>query len=195
MVTILLPASFEPVSYSSGIFVRRICTTGSEAIEALATQSVIFCPSLEALKSSIGPNFWSNQQKAKQQQQQRSLTTTANGATVSTATVVICPSTTQTFRVQQATMATANTLIQPRENDVLCGKTRECLVHKGSAEFRYLIESYCERYKKAEDKYSKMALTREIYHRVSQKARFLRYRQKDGTWEELSPAVARDKVS
>lgn len=84
--------------------------------------------------------------------------------------------------------------IVPNENDVLCGKTRQCLVHHGSVQFRYLIESYTERYEKAEDKYSKMSLTREIYNRVSQTARFLRYNQKVGGWEELTAAVARDKV-
>lgn len=87
----------------------------------------------------------------------------------------------------------AKPMIVPRDEDVLCGKTRQCLVHKGSVQFRHLIESYCERYKKAEDKYNKMALTREIYFRVSQNARFLR-NTKEGLWEELSPAVARDKV-
>lgn len=89
----------------------------------------------------------------------------------------------------------ARPMIIPRDNDILCGKTRQCLVHKGSVQFRYLIESYCERYKQAEDKYSKMALTREIYFKVSQSARFLRFNQKEGAWEELTPPVARDKVS
>ena len=67
-------------------------------------------------------------------------------------------------------------------------------IRRGSVQFRHLIESYSERYKQAEDKYSKMALTREIYFRVSQNSRFLRFNEKEEEWEELSPAVARDKV-
>jgi hypothetical protein len=40
-----------------------------------------------------------------------------------------------------------------------------------------------------------MTITREIYDKMIETARFLKYNEKDNAWEELSPTAARDKVS
>ncbi|CAB9515313.1 expressed unknown protein [Seminavis robusta] len=92
------------------------------------------------------------------------------------------------------TRHSAGSLVEPRPLDVLCGKTRECLVHPGSIRFRKVIESYADRYDRSEGKFSKTELTRDIYIEISQTSRFLKYNKVAGGWQELAHSVARDKI-
>lgn len=85
-------------------------------------------------------------------------------------------------------------LAQPGEDDILCGKDRACALHKGSQRFRAVIDSYRATYSKAVTKYDKMCITKEIYEVLSQKARFLKYNDKDKLWEEITPLQGRDKI-
>jgi hypothetical protein len=85
-------------------------------------------------------------------------------------------------------------LAQPGEDDILCGKDRACALHKGSQRFRAVIDSYRATYSKAVTKYDKMCITKEIYEVLSQKARFLKFNEKEKLWEEITPLQGRDKI-
>ena len=45
---------------------------------------------------------------------------------------------------------------EPSHLDILCGKTKACMLHAGTKRFRLVIESYRERYAQALTKYDKM---------------------------------------
>ena len=85
---------------------------------------------------------------------------------------------------------------EPTSLDVLCGKTKECMVHAGTKRFRFIIESYRASYDQAATKFDKMTVTLTIFDLVkSTSSRFLKYNKAEGAWEELSSKAARDKVS
>jgi hypothetical protein len=48
---------------------------------------------------------------------------------------------------------------RPLEDDVLCGKNKECLEHPGSKSFREVVDRYVERYQQADSKVRKMRLS------------------------------------
>lgn len=84
--------------------------------------------------------------------------------------------------------------IQPAVNDILCGKSKECIHHPGSKNFRSIIESYSAKYQQAMTKFEKMTITREIYEMIIEKSRFLKLNEETQTWEEISSESARDKI-
>ncbi|CAB9529166.1 expressed unknown protein [Seminavis robusta] len=83
--------------------------------------------------------------------------------------------------------------IEPRPEDVLCGKDKHCVHAPGSIRFRSIIESYRERYASSLTKFDKMTITKEIYETLRQTSRFLKFNPKEKVWEEISPMAARDK--
>ena len=84
--------------------------------------------------------------------------------------------------------------IIPTDSDVLCGKDKFCLSHRGSRKFRDLIDTYVANYLTCKSKFEKMTITREIYEVVNQTSRFLRFNETDQAWEEISAMAARDKI-
>lgn len=81
------------------------------------------------------------------------------------------------------------------DDDVLCGKNKECLEHPGSKSFREVVDRYVERYQQADSKYMKMEITKEIYQHLSQQSsRFLKFNSKTGMWQELTSSAVRDKI-
>ena len=82
---------------------------------------------------------------------------------------------------------TGNNFIQePTDNDILCGKSRDCLSHIGSRRYRAYISRYIDSYSEAQTKYEKMTITKEIYANLSPTCRFLRYNKNRRMWEEVS---------
>ena len=86
------------------------------------------------------------------------------------------------------------TMIIPNDQDILCGKSRDCLQSPGSIKFRIFIDTYTDRYVNSTTKYAKMTITKEIYEKVSQKSRFLKFNEKENIWEEISVMAGRDKI-
>ena len=84
--------------------------------------------------------------------------------------------------------------IVPNDNDILCGKSRECLAAPGSVKFRTFIDTYTDRYCAASTKYAKMTITKEIYEKVSLESRFLKFNEEENLWEEISVMAGRDKI-
>lgn len=90
---------------------------------------------------------------------------------------------------------TKNFIAEPLQWDILCGKTKECIVHTGSKRFRSVIEAYKHLYIQALTKFDKMKVTKGIYELLTRaNSRFLRYNEAQSSWEELSVLAARDKV-
>ena len=86
------------------------------------------------------------------------------------------------------------TMIFPNDHDILCGKSRDCLQSPGSIKFRTFIDTYTDRYVSSTTKYAKMTITKEIYEKVSQNSRFLKFNEKENIWEEISVMAGRDKI-
>ncbi len=88
---------------------------------------------------------------------------------------------------------------QPALNDVLCGKDKTYGIHPGNQRFREMIESFVEVYKGNHSKQDKMKITRTIVVVMKQRynTRFIKRVKWNGTdmWEQISDAIARDKVS
>ena len=85
-------------------------------------------------------------------------------------------------------------MIVPTDQDILCGKSRDCLQSPGSISFRNFIDTYTDRYVNSSTKYAKMTITKEIYEKVSQTSRFLKFNEKEKIWEEISIMAGRDKI-
>jgi len=83
----------------------------------------------------------------------------------------------------------------PREEDVLCGKEKHCIIHPGTRNYRRFIDAYQPRYRAANSKQNRMEITKEIVLTIGQNARFLRYNKELNAYEELSHLEARDKTS
>lgn len=83
----------------------------------------------------------------------------------------------------------------PREEDVLCGKEKHCIIHPGTRNYRRFIDAYQPRYRAANSKQSRMEITKAIVTTIGQNARFLRYNKELNAYEELSHLEARDKTS
>lgn len=95
-----------------------------------------------------------------------------------------------------ASTAICEVIAKPTQNDILCGKEKQCLRHPGSRRFREVIESYHERYRNTNRKGDKMNLTKEILAALSRSsARFLKFNNEANGWEELTEIAARDKIS
>ena len=93
---------------------------------------------------------------------------------------------------------TKELIMETRPEDILCGKEKHCVSHRGSLNFRLVIDQYAAKYAEAITKQEKMNVTKEIYDMLgSQNARFLKFNAKSKTkgWEELSSLLARDKIS
>ncbi len=85
-------------------------------------------------------------------------------------------------------------MITPTEEDVLCGKNKDCVNYPGSVRLREVVESYAHRYLHASNKFEKMEITKAIYDKVKETSRFLKYNEAEGIWEEISMMAARDKI-
>jgi len=95
---------------------------------------------------------------------------------------------------KKARSSSSNLIHDPGQWDILCGKTKSCMMHPGTQRFRMVIESYRERYAEALTKYDKMTVTKEIYEALQvASSRFLKWTSKENAWEELTPMAARDK--
>lgn len=98
--------------------------------------------------------------------------------------------------MMRASTSTKDEIIDPSDDDILCGKSKSCVNHVGSRRYREYVDTFTERYLQATTKQQKMMITREIYDTLkSRKCRFLRFNKSRATWEEIGPAVARDKIS
>ena len=85
-------------------------------------------------------------------------------------------------------------MISPTDDDVLCGKNKDCVNFPGSVRFREIVDSYAQRYSTASSKFEKMAITKTIYEQVIKTSRFLKYNEGEGAWEEINMMAARDKI-
>ena len=85
-------------------------------------------------------------------------------------------------------------MIAPTEDDVLCGKNKDCVNFPGSVRFREIVDAYAHRYATASSKFEKMVITKTIYDKVIRTSRFLKYNEKEEVWEEISMMAARDKI-
>merc|ERR1711957_793309 len=84
----------------------------------------------------------------------------------------------------------------PTECDILCGQSRICASHVGNKRFQAVLDMYAARYDNATSKQEKMMGTKEIVACIhNSSGRFLKYKNDDGMWEEISNVAARDKVS
>merc|ERR1712194_739036 len=84
----------------------------------------------------------------------------------------------------------------PTECDILCGQSRICASHVGNKRFQAVLDTYTARYDKATSKQEKMMTTKEIVGYIHNLGgRFLKFKNNDGMWEEISNVAARDKVS
>lgn len=83
----------------------------------------------------------------------------------------------------------------PTDNDILCGKGKECNTSPGSQRYRRVIDSYRRRYANALTRHDKMEITLEIYELLRKtNSRFLKHNKSEKAWEEISFLVARDKI-
>ena len=83
----------------------------------------------------------------------------------------------------------------PTDNDILCGKGKECNTSPGSQRYRLVIDSYRRRYANALTRHDKMEITLEIYELLRKtNSRFLKHNKSEKAWEEISFLVARDKI-
>jgi len=85
----------------------------------------------------------------------------------------------------------------PTECDILCGQSRICSTHVGNKRFQAVLDTYTTRYDNATSKHEKMMTTKEIVACIHNNSggRFLKLKNTDGMWEEISNVAARDKVS
>jgi len=87
--------------------------------------------------------------------------------------------------------------IEPRDNDVLCGRGGSINTHPGNARFRELVEkrkrSYIDAFKR-EKRLIAESILKDI-RRLSPSGRFLTRAVKGGPWVEISEEKARDKTS
>lgn len=81
----------------------------------------------------------------------------------------------------------------PSNDDILCGKNKICIKHPGSKSFRRIIESYTLKYQQASSRNEKMEVTKEIFDKL-QTRRFLKYNEETDMWETLHPLAIRDKI-
>ena len=78
--------------------------------------------------------------------------------------------------------------------DVLCGRDRLIHSHPGNNGFRCLINEYREHYQSAKHREEKTSITAEIIYTVNRYGgRFLK--QEKGSWREVDPSYAHEKVS
>merc|ERR1712194_408118 len=84
----------------------------------------------------------------------------------------------------------------PTECDILCGQSRICASHVGNTRFQAVLDTYTTRYDNATSKQEKMMITKEIVACIHNSGgRFLKFKNYDGMWEEITNVAARDKVS
>jgi len=92
-----------------------------------------------------------------------------------------------------------NTIVRlkfPTECDILCGQSSICASHLGNQRLQVVLDMYTVRYNEATSKQERMVITKDIVaciHNTS--GRFLKFKNEDGIWEEISNAAACDKVS
>lgn len=82
---------------------------------------------------------------------------------------------------------------EPKNTDILCGKDKRCIKHEGSRDFRKIIESYTSQYQMAASRQEKMDITKQIFDRL-QSRRFLKFNDDTDMWETLHPLAVRDKI-
>lgn len=86
--------------------------------------------------------------------------------------------------------------VEPRELDILVGKSTQCRRHKGSKCFALFVASYTQRYQEATNKHKKGELTYEMYAIITKASyRFLRFDESKNGWIEVTSTEARDKIT
>lgn len=80
--------------------------------------------------------------------------------------------------------------------DVLFGRGGRGNHHKGNKQYRSLVNSHKQQYRKTKDKQAKTAIARSIVHKInSTGGRFLMYNKAKSKWMEVPSVRARTKVS
>lgn len=82
---------------------------------------------------------------------------------------------------------------EPLPDDILCGKDKRCMTHKGSLFFKGLIDAHVVPYREASSRQSKMEVTKTVFDML-QSRRFLKWNDKTKQWEVLHPLSIRDKI-
>ena len=82
---------------------------------------------------------------------------------------------------------------EPLPDDILCGKDKRCMTHKGSLFFKGLIDAHVVQYKEASSRQAKMEVTKTIFDML-QNSRFLKWNDETKQWEVLHPLSIRDKI-
>ena len=82
---------------------------------------------------------------------------------------------------------------EPLPDDILCGKDKRCMTHKGSLFFKGLIDAHVVPYREASSRQAKMEVTKTVFD-ILQTRRFLKWNDKTKEWEVLHPLSIRDKI-
>ena len=86
----------------------------------------------------------------------------------------------------------------PSDNDVLCGKGKECFNHPGNRRFRALVNLNLRKYAEAKSKLAKSSIVNDIVDSVRLNASngggFIRQNNKTKVWYEIGDVLAREKV-
>ena len=95
-----------------------------------------------------------------------------------------------------ATQDVPDGCVEPRELDILVGKSTQCRRHKGSRCFALFVASYTQRYQEAKNKHKKGEITYEMYATITKASyRFLRFDESKNGWIEVTSTEARDKIT
>jgi len=86
--------------------------------------------------------------------------------------------------------------VPPNDNDVLLGKCRHAHNHAGNALYRNLIQEHHVNYQKATKHLDKVVFIRAVMDEVANAGgRFLKFNEKNLSWQVLGPTEAHTKVS
>jgi len=110
-------------------------------------------------------------------------------------------STLEEIKIESATTDSPSTDqegVEPRDNDVLCGRGGNINTHPGNSRFRDLVEQRKISYIDAQFKRDKRRISQSILDDIkglTPAGRFLTRHEKDGPWREIDEDKARDKTS
>mmetsp|Transcript_6983 Transcript_6983/g.19596 ORF Transcript_6983/g.19596 Transcript_6983/m.19596 type:complete len:289 (+) Transcript_6983:204-1070(+) len=98
--------------------------------------------------------------------------------------------------MQTQTTSTPQKLHEICDRDILCSKDKSLASHPGNRIFREQIEKGKVLYEAARDKTTKMKITKDIIKHIQTdlKCRFVKFDTESGSWLEVTPNEARDKV-
>jgi len=100
------------------------------------------------------------------------------------------------FRADDNSEANRRVVMNPREHDVLLGKSREALSHPGNGWYRILIQEHREKYQTAKRNVDKALIVQMILDEVARaQGRFLRLNEEKQRWEIITTKEAYDKVA